>query len=562
MPRRITREDASGEEVGVAGEPSALLRPGNASSNEIMDTTKGNKLLAAKVAELQQSYERTAAGFSPEFVTFFNKRCISLEVVRRNGVSQAMTIGPGGEEVMAILFPYKMKDRVVNIKYRGPEKTFWQVKGGEKVLYGLNDITEQAEVVIVEGEMDKLALDQAGISMCVSVPDGAPAKVKEGAPKPPHEDTKYLYLWNSREYLEDVQRFIIATDNDAPGDALAEELARRLGKERCWRVTWLGKDGITPRKDANEVLMLDDVETLRGCIANATPYPVRGLYRFSEFFDEVDAYYNMHRGDEKGVSSGWRTMDGHYRVVPGELTVVTGVPNSGKSEWIDSLLCNLQAEHGWAFALCSLENKVREHARKLLEKYTKKPFFDADYAGAMPRMTPQELEEGKTWLDENFLLIRCEDDELPGIEWVLEKAKAAVLRYGIRGLVIDPYNELDHKRPPSQTETEYVSRMLSAVKRFAQHHDCHVWFVAHPRQMRDWRGQPPELYDISGSAHFINKCDNGIVVHRNRDESVGPLDQVTILVKKVRNKAAGTIGNINLRYNRTNGCYEELPPEM
>ena len=92
--------------------------------------------------------------------------------------------------------------------------------------------------------------------------------------------------------------------------------------------------------------------------------------------------------------------------------------------------------------------------------------------------------------------------------------------------MIDPYNELDHQRPSQMTETEYVSQMLTKIKRFAQHYDVHVWFVAHPRQLRDWKGEPPNLYDISGSAHFINKADNGIVIHRNRSPDKGSLSQV------------------------------------
>jgi len=124
-------------------------------------------------------------------------------------------------------------------------------------------------------------------------------------------------------------------------------------------------------------------------------------------------------------------------------------------------------------------------------------------------------------------------------------------------LVIDPYNELDHQRPSNQTETEYVSQMLTKVKRFAQHHDCHVWFVAHPKQLQNWHGGAPSLYDISGSAHFINKCDNGIVVHRNWDPEAGPLDEVQILVRKVRNKIAGNIGNAYLSYDRKTGEYKD-----
>ncbi len=141
-----------------------------------------------------------------------------------------------------------------------------------------------------------------------------------------------------------------------------------------------------------------------------------------------------------------------------------------------------------------------------------------------------QVEEGMQWLDDCFHLIRCQDDELPSIDWVLDLARAAVLRcaclvqtyqrpcrsghswscahyvfdviisnamhldlrrqrsairtlswvgamcrYGIRGLVIDPYNELDHQRPGAMSETEYVSQMLTKIKRFAQHHDVHVW---------------------------------------------------------------------------------------
>lgn len=97
-------------------------------------------------------------------------------------------------------------------------------------------------------------------------------------------------------------------------------------------------------------------------------------------------------------------------------------------------------------------------------------------------------------------------------------------RYGIRGLVIDPYNELDHARPSSVSETEYVSQMLTKLKRFASYNDVHVWFVAHPRQLQNWRGEPPNLYDISGSAHFINKADNGLVIHRNRSKDQDPFE--------------------------------------
>ncbi|XP_057537802.1 twinkle homolog protein, chloroplastic/mitochondrial-like isoform X1 [Amaranthus tricolor] len=485
-------------------------------------------------------------------LSYFAERMITPETLRRNNV---MKKSDGYQ--MVIAFTYWRSGVLVNCKYRDVKKKFWQETDTERIFYGLDDILHASDIIIVEGEMDKLAMEEAGFRNCVSVPDGAPSRVSDKDVPSPDQDTKYQYLWNCKQYFDKASRIILATDADAPGQALSEELARRLGRERCWRVKWPKKNAYEDLKDANEVLMYLGPEKLKETVENAEPYPISGLFTFRDYFNEIDAYYDRALGDELGVSTGWRSLDEYYNVVPGELTVVTGVPNSGKSEWIDALLCNLNESVGWKFALCSMENKVREHARKLLEKHIKKPFFNVRYAESLERMSREDLEHGKKWLDDTFHLIRCENDSLPNIKWVLDLAKAAVLRHGVRGLVIDPYNELDHQRLPSMTETEYVSQILTMIKRFAQHHSCHVWFVAHPRQLHNWVGGAPNLYDISGSAHFINKCDNGIVVHRNRDPEAGPMDLVQICVRKVRNKVAGTIGDASLSYNRITGEYTD-----
>ncbi|CAM8890812.1 unnamed protein product [Rhodiola kirilowii] len=526
-----------------------------------MQTFAGRKSSYGKlnqVEKVQQIREITeeSLGLEPlssELLGFFAERMISGETLRRNKVMQKQY---GGNQIV-IAFLFRRNGALVSCKYRDVNKKFWQEKDTEKIFYGLDDIKDASDVIIVEGEMDKLAMEEAGFRNCVSVPDGAPPSVSPKDLPPEDQDIKYQYLWNCKEYLEKASRIILATDSDAPGQALAEELARRLGRERCWRVRWPKKNEVDHFKDANEVLMYLGPSMLREVVDKAELYPIRGLFNFSDYFDEIDAYYHRTVGYEIGLSTGWKSLNELYNIVPGELTVVSGVPNSGKSEWIDALLCNLNKSAGWKFALCSMENKVREHARKLLEKRIKKPFFDTRYGASVERISIDDLEEGKKWLSDTFYLIRCENDSLPNIKWVLELAKAAVLRHGVRGLVIDPYNELDHQRPGNQTETEYVSQMLTMVKRFAQHHSCHVWFVAHPRQLHSWVGSPPNLYDISGSAHFINKCDNGIVIHRNRDANAGPLDQVQVCVRKVRNKVVGTIGDAFLTYNRVTGEYTD-----
>ncbi|XP_045800386.1 primase homolog protein-like isoform X1 [Trifolium pratense] len=205
----------------------------------------------------------------PEIVAFFKERLISEKTLSRNSVRQL-----SDEKENIIAFTYKQKGSIVGCKYRTIEKRFWQGKGTEKVLYGLDDISNATEIIIVEGEIDKLSLEEAGYQNCVSVPVGAPAKVSSKDLPPIEKDTAFQYVWNCKAYLDNVHvvRIILATDNDPPGHALAEELARRLGRERCWQVQWPKKDESSFFKDANEVLKYMGADALKRVVENAEPY--------------------------------------------------------------------------------------------------------------------------------------------------------------------------------------------------------------------------------------------------------------------------------------------------
>ncbi|KAL3537963.1 hypothetical protein ACH5RR_001329 [Cinchona calisaya] len=195
-----------------------------------------------------------------ELIAYFAGRNISKETLEKNYVMQVA----GQKNVIA--FTYRRNGIFVGCKYRTEEKKFWQEKGTEKVLYGLDDIREADEIIIVEGEIDKLSMEEAGISNCASVPAGAPQTVSVKELPTLEKDTGFQYLWNCKEYLNKASRIIIATDADVPGEALAEELARRLGRERCWRVCWPKKDEFSCFKDANEVLKHLGTNSLRDTI--------------------------------------------------------------------------------------------------------------------------------------------------------------------------------------------------------------------------------------------------------------------------------------------------------
>jgi twinkle protein len=479
-----------------------------------------------------------------ELTHFFTSRGIALDLVRRMGIGMEMAYLPQLEdEVPCIAFPYYRRGEVVNVKYRAiTKKAFRQIAHAEKVLFNLDALAGQREAIFVEGELDALAIMEAGVSTVVSVPDGAPAAVSKSS------DRKFDYLVNCELELAELTKITLAVDNDPAGKTLEEELARRLGPERCFRVLW--PDGC---KDANEVLLRHGPERLRSCLECAKPYPLEGIILVQDVAEDVVQLYR--EGMRGGLSTGWGCVDRHYTVRPGELTIVTGIPSHGKSQFLDALAVNLAREHEWSIALCSPENlPVSRHLAKLTEQYSGRPFRE----GPAPRIPQKELINSLEWLQQHFLFIAPEESLT--ISSLLAIAKSLVTRNGIRGLVIDPWNEFDHSRPNGQNETEYISIALTQIRRFGRAHGVHVWLVAHPQKLyrlKDGSYPVPTPYDISGSAHWRNKADNCITVWRDQNELERP---VKLFVQKVRFREVGSIGEIDLRWNRVNGRYTEWTP--
>jgi len=142
----------------------------------------------------------------------------------------------------------------------------------------------------------------------------------------------------------------------------------------------------------------------------------------------------------------------------------------------------------------------------------------------------------------------------------LDRAKELVYRNGIRGLVIDPWNELEASRNEGETETEYVSRVLRTVRQWARRHGVHVWVAVHPTKMhrdKDGRYPVPTLYDASGSANWRNKADNGVCIWRDMDPESGRALEVDIHVQKIRFRQVGKLGRVTLDYDLATGRYSD-----
>lgn len=438
-----------------------------------------------------------------------------------------------------IQFPFYKNGEVVNIKSRTADKKFRQEKNAEKCFYRFDHMKGMETIIITEGEMDALSLVECGYDNVVSIPDGAIA------PNSRASDVKFSYLLDAEESLLSAKTIILATDNDPSGKAMRDELSRRIGREKCYRVSY--PDGC---KDMNDVLIKHGEETIVDIVTEAHPYPIDGIISIEDVVD--DAIDLLNKPDHKGLSTGWSCLNESYRVSPSELTVVTGIPNMGKSEWMDALMINMIQDHGWKFGIFSAENfPVKHHLLKLVSKFTGQQFW-GDF-----RMDDDTARTSMELLNDQIKFIGTQEDNVT-IESILDQAKILCYRYGLNGLIIDPWNTVEHKFRDGENETNYVSRVLASLNTFAKMYELHIWVVAHPRKMEnDNNGKPlvPSGYSISGSANWFNKSDNVVTIHRHKSQDD---DYVGVHVSKIRFQYKnGRPADNKLSYDIKTGRYSE-----
>jgi twinkle protein len=468
-----------------------------------------------------------------KILTYLQGRGLTQNTLSENKV----TAGKVGN-ADAVKFPYFKYGECVNVKYRTLDKRFCQEKNAEPCLYRFDAIEQCEELIITEGEFDALSFCEAGQCNATSVPNGAPA------PNAKNYTKEFAYLESAQHIFENCRKVFLAVDNDAAGKLLEQELARRIGVEKCYRVQFPAGC-----KDANDVLVKFGREILKDCIAKAEPYPVDGIFMPSQIEDLILHLYDC--GQQSGVSTGWPNLDPFYTVKTGQMSIVTGIPGSGKTEWLDALLVNLAVTHGWSFALFSPENwPIERHAQSLIEKLYKMPFHATRGAKAINR---EGIEEAIGEINGRFFFIMPPEDEMT-IDAILDKARVTIFRYGIKGLVIDPWNEIDH-RYGNLSETQYISEALGKIRRFARRNDIHIWIVAHPQKLLkdkdSGKYKPPTMYEISGGAHWRNKADIGLCVHRPDMNS----DITELYVQKIRFREVGKLGAVKFKYARATGNY-------
>lgn len=519
----------------------------------------------------------TSRGLSATHMEAIEAREISAETAIRFGLFTGRR-GDDGEVVPdlrgnVLVFPYFENGVVVNEKYRAPSKVFWQRKGGRKTFYNADVLDDPSlrdgthSLVIVEGEPDCLSVAQCATPFVVSVPDGAPPVPKDKKPddlEPRGNESddstgKFEFVWNNRDRLKAIKRYIIGTDNDPPGKRLEAELVRRLNPAKCMFVEWppeklvpLLDDKNNPTgerracKDFNEVHKYISSEAVALMIARARPYPVRGLYELGEF-PELPPI--------EVAKTGWKTLDKKLKPFLGELMFVLGMPGHGKSAFVANLVANLYDQYAWKTAIYSPEEPIVPHLRDKFRRIrARRPLM---------ALETEAIVACDEWIADSFKFIASdptgEDEEDCSMEWLIERATEAVLRHGIKILVVDPWNELEHTHRRGESQTEYTGRALRMLNRFRRSYGVMVIVLIHPTKEvgKEGKGRMPTPYDADGSAHFFNKADHFVIVFRPEEANT----ESVIRVAKVKFEGTGDKGSVRLKFDRDSSRYDTLTKE-
>ena len=471
--------------------------------------------------------------YNEKVIEWFKTRGISEQTLNDIKVSEGKEFMPQtGKQENVINFNYYVGDQLTNVKYRDGRKNFKLYKGAEKVFYNINSIVGFEYCIIVEGEMDVLALHEAGITNAISVPNGATLNTNN-----------LEYLDNCIDYFEDKQKIIIAVDSDAAGQALQAELVRRLGSETCYIATF------DDCKDANEYLIKYGKEALSQRISRAKPVPLENVTTFKDIEDEVTDF--VRNGFKPGFQIGLDNFDSIFSTYTGQFITVTGIPSSGKSDFVDQMIIGYNDKYSWKTAYASPENTPTYlHAHKLMRKTWQ----------GMPKVEDINSDKWNQVADhvnDNYFFI---DMERYTLESVLRKGAELVKRKGIKCLVIDPFNKV-RSADPSGDVNVYTLEYLSQIEIFAKKYDVLVIVVAHPTKMyKDAKGniEEPTMYNIKGGGEWYDASYHGLLVHRNYEEKT-----VKVKVLKCKFQNLGENGaECHFKWDLASGCFIPHNPNI
>lgn len=459
---------------------------------------------------------------------YFESRGISKATLDKAKVTEETVYFPQVlKERKAIRFNYFRNGKLTNIKYRDSEKHFKMHKDAEMIFYNLDAIKDTKEAIIVEGEIDCLSFIEAGMDNVVSVPNGANKNLD--------------YVANCWGYFENKTKIYICVDKDEAGKILEDELIRRFGKDICFIIT-------LPFKDANETLTKASKDELTWCYREAKGLPLDDIQYLSGVRDLM--LFQFDNGKERGTPTHFEPLNNHFSWKRGQVTLFHGIGNFGKSTFVYFLMLLKSMYDGDKWGVYSPEHyPANEFYDILIQTFLGKN-IEKKYPA---RCTKEEYQRAMNFIEEHFYYVYPESDS-PTPEFINGKFKQLIIRHGITGCVIDPFNQLDNDMSKFGRDDLYISKFLTNEKRFALKHNLHKIIVAHPKVMhkdKDGKYPCPTVYDLHGGSMWVNKCDNILAIHAPKwHENKADTERLIDIQKIKMQQLVGTPGEVTVYYSR------------
>ena len=466
-----------------------------------------------------------------------------------------------------IVFPYIRGGELINAKFRDGAKNFRLCKDAELVFFGMQTLEGKHCAIITEGEWDALAAYEAGFGQdyeAVADKDGvvvehdlgrwAVLSVPNGASK---GSQKLEYLDNCSDWLSSIDEFVIATDGDEAGNSLKEELVRRLGVEKC-RVVQYPSDAVVSQldgskracKDFNEVLLHFGKDYLISLVNHSDALPVDGITYLGDIFPSM--LENFRSGVKLAPTTRFGDFDEYFRWKKGDINVVIGYGNHGKTTFWLQMMLTKSIYDGWKWAIFSPEN------------YPANDFYDdlvEMYAGKwIDKMTEEEYVLACGFINDHIFYVYPENEH--DLESIHEKFRYLILKKGCDGVMIDPFNQLDKTQKAYERDDQYISNIFKDIKRFALLNAVSYNIIMHPKNPTynsDKSLPVVDMYDIAGGAMTGNKADQIISYYRPNFHLDKNDPSVQVYIQKLKRKrTGGKLGQFDIRLNWSTKRYSDM----
>jgi 5S rRNA maturation endonuclease (ribonuclease M5)/KaiC/GvpD/RAD55 family RecA-like ATPase len=417
-------------------------------------------------------------------VKWFEGRMISqTTLVKMRVYSDSEFMTQFSKKVDVICFPYFSGNKLINIKYRGPEKSFKLVKGAELIFWNIDCLKKHTEVIIVEGEMDALTMIQAGFENTLSVPNGA---------------AKNLDYLNPVMFHQ-IKKIFIAVDQDEAGIELKNKLIRKLGAERCYIVSF--KDC----KDANEYL-LKYGDAIKDVIKNATSVP---LIEEHDFLIGKSANDWMKEASRRPIPKMLFSELWHET----EFCIFFSTSGNGKSALA------VQIGNSIASGIPIPGFKMEATSQTVL-------YFDFELSDKQFEQRYSEKFTNHFTFDEKLLRFEIDPEgdkpeKLTIEEFLINSIEKRIVKYNAKILIVDNITYLSCDSEKAKEALPLMKKLKELKKKY----DLSILGLTHTPK-RD-ESKPITKNDLFGSSMIYNFCDSCFSIGKSTsDESLRYIKQI------------------------------------